>query len=349
MRIRTVFFLVLAFICLVFLYYQRAILTPFIIAAIFAYIFNPLVNFFSHKIKLPRTLSVIIIYVLIVSIISACVYFIAQVFIAESNEFRSSINTYISNARSDINLLPFPLRNSLYQTLESLRNADFLKVDSLFSLFPRAFTGLISLIIFLVSSFYFLKEGKGLMERLLVFVPKAYKIEVEILLRKINTVLGGYLRGQIFIVIFLSFVLFIALSILGVKFALILAVFSGIAEIIPWIGPIVATVVAVVSILLTGGSSTFHLPPVQTAIIVVIIYFVVRQIQDYLIMPHILGRITKLHPVVVLFAVLVGEHSAGILGLLLAVPVAAVLKILLEFSVDTINDQDLVEQVKKKS
>lgn len=179
------------------------------------------------------------------------------------------------------------------------------------------------------------------MERLLVFVPKAYKIEVEILLRKINTVLGGYLRGQIFIVIFLSFVLYIALSILGVKFALILAIFSGIAEIIPWIGPIVATALAVVSILLTGGSTTFNLPPVQTAVIVVVIYFVVRQIQDYLIMPHILGKITKLHPVVVLFAVLVGEHSAGVLGLLLAVPVAAVLKILLEFFVDTVNDQDL--------
>jgi len=182
------------------------------------------------------------------------------------------------------------------------------------------------------------------MEKLIVFVPRNYKVEVEILLRKINTVLGGYLRGQIFMVFLVSLVLFIALTILGVKFALILAIFSGIAEIIPWIGPIVAGALAVVSVFLTGGSSSFNLAPLQTSIIVIVVYFVVRQIQDYLIVPHVMGRITKLHPVVVLFAVLVGEHSAGVLGLLLAVPVAAVLKILLEFSVDTINDADLANK-----
>jgi predicted PurR-regulated permease PerM len=344
MRIRTVFFMILAFIGFLFLYSQRAILTPFIIAGIFAYIFNPLVNFFSHKIRLPRTLSVVIIYFLIISVISICVYLTAQVFISESVEFRNSINLYLNNARNEINLLPPEARNTAYQALLSIKNADFLKTSSLFAIFPRAITGFIFLVIFLVSSFYFLKEGRNIVEKILVFVPRSYKVEVEILLRKINTVLGGYLRGQIFMVILVSFILFVCLAILGVKFALIIAIFSGIAEIIPWIGPIIAGAFAVISVLLTGGSTTFNLPPIQTSIVVVIIYFVVRQIQDYLIVPHMMGRITKLHPVIVLFAVLVGEHTAGVLGLLLAVPVAAVLKILLEFSVDTINDADLANK-----
>ena len=84
----------------------------------------------------------------------------------------------------------------------------------------------------------------------------------------------------------------------------------------------------------------YSLAPIQTSIIVVIIYFVLRQLQDYLIIPHVMGRITRLHPLIILFAVLAGGHSGGILGLLLAVPIAAVLKILLEFSVDTINDRE---------
>lgn len=344
MRIRTVFFILIALITLVFLYSQKAILTPFIIAGIFAYIFNPFVNFFSHKIKLPRTLSVIIIYLLIISLIAICVYLITQVFISESLEFRASINLYLRNARNEINLLPSGVRNTVYQTLESLENADFLKASSLFAIFPRAITGFISLVIFLVSSFYFLKEGKNIFEKILLFVPKTYKVDVEILLRKINTVLGSYLRGQIFMIFLVSLILFITLTILGIKFALIIAIFSGVAEIIPWIGPIVAAAVAVVSVLLTGGSTTFNLAPIQTSLLVIIIYFILRQAQDYLIVPHVMGRITKLHPVVVLFAVLVGEHTAGILGLLLAVPIAAVLKILLEFSVDTINDADLANK-----
>ncbi len=346
MRVRTVFFIFLAIFTLLFFYSQRAILTPFIIAGIFAYIFNPLVNFFSHKIKLPRTLSVIIIYVLIISVISACVYLVAQVFFSESQEFRSTITLYLKSARTEINFLPPQVRDGVYQSIEALRNADFLKSSSLFAIFPRAITGFISLIIFLVSSFYFLKEGKTIVEKSLLFVPRAYKVEVEILMRKINTVLGGYLRGQIFMIILVSTVLFIALTILGVKFALILAVFSGVAEIIPWIGPIIAVAVAVISVLLTGGSQTFQLTPIQTSIIIVVVYFVVRQIQDYLILPHVMGRITKLHPIVVLFAVLVGEHVGGVMGLLLAVPIAAVLKILLEFGVDTINDQDLIDNKK---
>ena len=344
MRIRTVFFILIALITLVFLYSQKAILTPFIIAGIFAYIFNPLVNFFSHKIKLPRTLSVVIIYLLIITFVSICVYLLTQVFISESLEFRASINLYLRNARTEINLLPYGARNTVYQTLESLENADFLKASSLFAIFPRAITGLISLIIFLVSSFYFLKEGKNIFEKILLFIPKTYKVDVEILLRKINTVLGSYLRGQIFMIFLVSLILFIALTILGIKFALIIAIFSGIAEIIPWIGPIVAGAVAVISVLLTGGSSTLNLAPIQTSILVIVIYFIMRQVQDYLIVPHVMGRITKLHPVIVLFAVLVGEHTAGILGLLLAVPIAAVLKILLEFSVDTINDADLANK-----
>lgn len=346
MRLRTIFIIIFGVVALAFLYAQRAILTPFIIAAIFAFIFNPVVNFFTHRVKLPRTISVIIIYLVIISVFAALIVILARAFLLESAEFKASINAFMSGARGEISLLPPEVRASVYQTVGSIENADFFNVSSFFALFPKAIGGAIALIIFLVSSFYFLKEGKSVIEKSLLLVPRDYKVEVEILLRKINTVLGGYLRGQIFLIFLVSLVLFIALSILGIRFALIIAIFSGIAEIVPWIGPIVAATVAVVSVLLGGGSANFSLSPIQASIGVVVIYFVVRQIQDYFIVPHVMGRITKLHPLIVLFAVLAGEHTAGILGLLLAVPLAAVLKILLEFSVDTINDKEILDNKK---
>lgn len=341
MRLRTLLIIGILVSLVVFLYLERTILTPFIFAAIFAYLFNPIVNFFDKKIRLPRGLSVVVIFLVLVSLFIAFIFFLGRGLILESSEFRLTAVNTIANARSEVNLLPAAFRPAVNEFVSSLYNSDFLKASSIFAIFPKAVSGFIALLIFIVSSFYFLKDGKNLIERLILFSPRAYKVEVEILLRKINAVLGGYLRGQVFLVFLVSLILFIALTILGVKFALLIAIFSGLAEIVPIIGPIVATVAAVIAVFLGGGSSNFPITPVQTSIVVVIIYFVVRQIQDYFITPHVMGRVTKLHPFVVVFAVIAGGHIAGIMGLLLAVPVAAVLKILLEFGIDAINDKEL--------
>ena len=137
-----------------------------------------------------------------------------------------------------------------------------------------------------------------------------------------------------------SFVLFIILWILGVRFALIIAIFSGVAEVVPIIGPIVATVVAGGAAFLTGGSTTFALSPIQTASIVVAAYIIVRQLQDYFVVPYVMQRVTQLHPLIILFSALAGEHIAGMIGLILAIPVAAILKILLEYSLDKVNGSE---------
>jgi len=126
------------------------------------------------------------------------------------------------------------------------------------------------------------------------------------------------------------------LSILGIKFALVLAIFSGFAELVPLIGPIVAGGVAASTAFITQ-SSNFALSPEQLVLTVIIIYFIVRQFEDYFVIPHIMGKITRLHPLVILFAVLAGGHIGGVMGLILAVPVAGMLRILLEFCLDKIN------------
>ncbi len=335
-RLRTAFFIALGILIVWFLYVERAILTPFILAAIFAYLFNPIVNLFSHKIKLPRSLSIIIIYALIILVVVGGSVSLSKRIIDESSELTQFATTLNHEVKQQVNVLPDWIRPTISDTLYSLERTKLSLSPSDLSFFPKAFSGILSVIIFLFSAFYFLKEGRGMRDKLLNFMPNEYKFEVEILLRKINAALGSYLRGQVFLVLLVSAILFIALSILGVKFALILAIFSGIAEIVPIIGPIVAASVAAI-VAFIGGTSNFSLMPLQTAIVVIVIYTVVRQLQDYLVNPYIMGKITKLHPLVILFAVLAGEHTAGILGLILAVPIAGVLRILLEFSLDKIN------------
>lgn len=337
-RLRTAFFIILTLLAGWFLYVEREILAPFVLAAIFAYIFNPVVSFLSSKIKLPRAISIILIWAVIIAILSISGMFVIRRAIAEFSGLKEYLEEWTYLARDQVAILPEFVRPTLNEGLSSLQRAFVTTSISLFSVFPQAVSGIISFFIFLLSSFYFLKEGGNIFDKFLNLVPRDFRVEIEILLRRINLVLGNYLRGQL-LVILTSFLLFFTFyTILGVKYALVLALISGILEVVIWIGPLVSGTVAVVVVFLTGASN-FELNNLQATLVVIVGNFIIRQVQDAVVTPNIMGRVVKLHPLVILFAVLAGGHIAGILGLLLAVPVAAVIRILLEFSLDKINEK----------
>jgi predicted PurR-regulated permease PerM len=337
-RLRTLFFAVVSVLVILFIYFDRAILTPFVLAAIFAYIFNPVVNFFSNKIRLPRSLSILIIYLVIISAVVFLSAFLVQRILSESTELKNYTVSAVKTARAQINALPDFIKPTVNDALVSLEKSKIFSSNSLLYFFPRAISRLISLFMFLFASFYFLREGNTMLDKLLKFISRNRRVEIEILLRRMNMIFGSYLRGQLFLVFVVSLMLYICLLILGVKYALFLAVFSGFAEIVPIIGPIVAGAAATF-VVLTNGVSNFALPPIQAAIVVIIIYFVIRHFEDYFIIPHVMGKVTNLHPLIILFAVISGGHLWGVLGLILAVPIAAAVKILLEFSLDKLNSK----------
>ncbi len=336
-RLRIAFFLVLTVLLFWFLYIERAILTPFILAALFAYTVNPIVNFFSKTLRLPRTLAILVVYVSILGVIIFLGTSLTTKVISESTELKNLASNLIDTTKMEVNGLPDWARPTVQETLKSLEESRFFSPQSLFALFPEAISRIISFIIFLFSGFYFLKEGRNMFDRFLSFFSDDYKIEIEILARKINMALGSYLRGLVFMTILMSLLFFVSLSVLGIRFALIVGIFSGLAEIVPLIGPIVATTLALLAALITSNPS-FFLTPAQTAIAIGIVYFVIRQIQDYFIAPYIMGKITKLHPFIIFFVVIAGGHLMGILGFVLAVPVAATIRILLEYSLDKIHE-----------
>lgn len=342
-RLRTAFFIILAIFTIWFLSIEKVILAPFVMAAIFAYIFNPIVNFISHRIRLPRALSIIVIYLTIIALLVIFGIFLAMQAVNESSQLNNFINNLVVITKDQYNILPVWVKPIAQDVLLSFEKLNFFSSSSIFNFFPQAISRVIGFFIFLFSGFYFLKEGKNMISKFLYFVPNEYVTTVEILLRRINDVLSRYLRGQLMLVFLVSLVLFIALSILGVKFALILAIFSGFAEIIPIIGPIFAAIVAALVVLI-DGQVNFGFTPLQGAIGVIIIYFLARQIEDYFIIPHVMGKIVKLHPLIILFAVLSGQHLLGIIGVILAVPIAATIRILLEFSLAKINNRSRVSQ-----
>lgn len=336
---RTLLFSFLIILGLWFIYAERAILTPFIIAAIFAYLFNPVVNLFTHKLRVPRVISILLIYCFLLTILILGGITLSSLLVRDSSELHTFTIRALNNIQNQIRDLPTWLQPTAYDLLKNLKHSRFLGFvggQSFFPVFSQAISRIISFFIFLFSAFYFLKDGEKFFQKIVNVTPNKYKNEVENLLKKMNAILSGYLRGQIFLVFLMSLVTYIALLILGVRFAFLLGVFSGFAEIVPVVGPIVAATVAILTVI-TTGTVHFGLSPLQGSIIIAVIYFVLRHMEDYFVMPYVYGKITQLPSFLIFFAVVAGGHIGGVLGLILAVPVAAILQLLLQFFLTKVN------------
>lgn len=324
-----IFFLVLVW----FLYLERSILTPFIVAAIFAYVFNPLVSFFYSKFKLPKAITIFFIYFFIVALVFLFITIIARQISVESFNLNNIIQKNLKATRESIFYFPDFIKPVAYDLTNSFIKSKFVNFFQFTYkniIFAKAISEVISFFIFVFAGFYFLKDGESGIEKIINFFPEKISLEIKNILSKINVILSDYLRGEVILIFLVAFTLYISLSVIGEKFALMISVFSGFAEIIPVIGPITAGAVAVLIMLLTN-TNNFGLNSIDASIIIVIIYFLLRQIEDYLVIPHIMSKITKLNPLIIFFAVIAGGHLAGIIGLILAIPLTAILRILAVF------------------
>ena len=159
---------------------------------------------------------------------------------------------------------------------------------------------------------------------MLKFVPAQSRERTGYVAGRIHIVLGAYLRGQLLLIGLMSLVSFLVLQfIFNVPYALPLGIVTGLLEIIPLVGPVIAGALAASVALASQGPGA--------AIGVIIAYFILRELEDNLVMPLVVGKVVEIHPVVAIFSVLAGGAAAGVLGMILAVPVAAAIKVLLDF------------------
>lgn len=316
-----------------FIYKERQILSPFILAGVFAYIFNPLVSFFQRKLKVPRTLSVILIYVSIIVITYLVFSYIGSQLISEAAQLSSSEKNSplfdseqlsylpeweIAGRSYGLQTLGREFTRALSHTAQNIQN-------DIWPYFTLAASQLINVLVFLISAYYLLKEGNGLVERVKGWLSTKYHKDFDEILVKVNKALGDYLRGQLLLILVMSGVTILFLTIMGVRFAVVLGIVTGFLELIPYFGPLTATSIAALSVYVTGNNN-FGLTPLSLTIIVAMVFFLFRQLEDYFVIPYILARATKLHPLVILFSVLAGGHLAGPLGFVLSVPIVATLR-----------------------
>lgn len=316
-------FVGLLLVAILVLWVSRAVLGPFIVAAVIAYAFSPLVSAGEHRTGWPRIAVVGIGYAIAVALIALVVFLLAGRIAAEvhmlvdggpdalATTLRQLLGTDAIEIGGQRILVADIAREIQARALGLMASPG----DALHVAGQIGEAGLQTLLALIVT-FYFLIDGDRMMDRLIGLLPSEHRERTVDVLDRIHVVLGKWLRGQLLLIALVAAVAYIGLGpILHLPYALALAVLTGVLEIIPLVGPLIATGIVAIDAFARGGGGL--------ALVVIVFYFVLRQVEDQVVMPVVIGRAVHLHPVVTIFAVLVGLSLYGILGGLLGVPLAA--------------------------
>ncbi len=310
----------------------KTIALPIILAGICFYLFNPLVDFLERK-GVKRIISILVLYIVI---IGALAIIISSVIPPLKNQVDRLIDN-IPELTHDVQHAVTNLSNNRYveQGLQSA-NTDLDKISkdaskhlskyvSGFSSGIVNFVGTITEIILSVAVlpfilFYLLKDGKNLPNYIVKLLPNRSRSEAKFILADMNHALSAYIRGQIFVAICIGVLLFIGYLIIGLDYALLLAIIAMVTNVVPYLGPIIAIIPAIIIAFIT---SPFML--VKLAIV----WAVVQLLEGKVISPQIMGRSLDIHPITVIFVILTAGNLFGIVGIILAVPGYAVLKVII--------------------
>jgi predicted PurR-regulated permease PerM len=315
----------------VLLYLLRSVVGPFVFAAIAAYVLGWPIRSLAGRTRLPVPLLVAVLYALVIgSLVLIGVYF-GPVLAQETADLATSAPNIIESlfrqatGREEISLLGLTFSGAdIADSLQSqVLDAVGHPSDALVAA-QALLSGLIETLVFLVALFYLLVDGPRISEYVLSrFVALPHQATIRRVDGHLRTALERYIRGQAFLVVLMSVVSYLVLSLLfGLPYALTIAIATGFMEIVPILGPVIATFIAASVGLFQGGAGT--------AAGIIVAYVVLRQIEDQLVMPVIIGRAVHLHPLATILAVVSGSALAGIPGMIIAVPVAAAGKILLD-------------------
>lgn len=308
--------------------FASTLFTPILIAGILYFIFNPIVRFLEKK--LPRTLSILLIYLAFVALIVFVLSSVGPVFTKQVTDLFNSIPSYVKQ----IQIFIKQMSNSQWFTW--MMNQDFVSVAKIESSIgeyltslPENITGSLSSVFGVVTNiaitavtvpfilFYMLKDGNRFPNLAVKILPDKYKNEGLKIFKDLYETLAAYIQGQLIVCMFVGTACFIGFWIAGVKYALILGVIIAVTNIIPYVGPFLGATPAVIIAFLDSPTK---------ALIALIIVVAVQQTDGNLLSPLIIGRRLNTHPLTIILLLIGAGSFGGILGMILAVPAYALLK-----------------------
>lgn len=312
------------------------ILFPFVLSFVFAYIFDPLVDWLQ-RFKLPRVVAILLIVLLLLSVFTLALVVIIPQLVQQIGDLLEQTLDYAPKVKRwiETDLLGFLARfnidvqqikawvsQELPSRMQDILRTFFQGVLNITVGVGAVISQILNLVLIPVLTFYFLKDFDVIVTRIDNIIPEARRPMIRDYARQVDRVLSGFLRGQLTVCLIVGVLTTTGLMLFDIKYALILGITAGVLNIVPYVGLIVSLGLA----LLIG---LFSPAPLITCLKILAVFGVVQSLESSVISPKIVGDSVGLHPVWVVFAILVFARFLGFVGLLVAVPLAAVTKVFL--------------------
>ncbi|RPI56665.1 MAG: AI-2E family transporter [Chloroflexi bacterium] len=330
------------------------VLLPYVLGLILAYLLLPLVNWLDRHMprrlktwNVSRALSILVTYLAVIALLAGVVAFAVPIIVDQVRvlienwpELTSSVEDLWSEGLGWYReTIPEEWAQTIESNLQDLVNDVIAGVQNAIIATVRTVSGTIGFVIGLVVIpfwlFYILHDEKQVLQGVLHTLPEQARPDVQAVARLIDDVLSAYIRGQLLLVLFVGGMATIAMLIIGVPFALVLGLIAGMFEVLPYIGPILGAIPAVLVALLSDPIS---------AVWVGVAFFAIQQVENLILVPRIAGRSVKLHPAAVMVVLVIGNELAGLFGMLLAVPLAAIFRDVFKYLYLRMLDQPLTPE-----
>ncbi|MDC3415616.1 AI-2E family transporter [Aquibacillus salsiterrae] len=323
-------FLFLYLLTILFPFYEKffttslKILMPFIISGIIAYLLHPIVEKL-HRFHFPRWLAILTIYILFFGGVGFGLYKAYPLMINQLNDLDKNLPQFIDMYRNTT--------HGLYEKTAFLPEAVHKKMDDFFydleefvgdfiTNSVKQLTKIMDVVVVIavipVLVFYFLKDFKKIQSSLWKLTPKKYREEGKDLAIDIDKSLGNYIRGQLLVCLFVGLTSYGLLWLIGMKYPLLLGLTMGITNIIPYFGPLLGAIPALIIAFTIS---------MKMVVFVILSVFIVQIIEGNLLSPFIVGKSIDIHPIIIIFALIVGGEIGGVVGMIVAVPVLSVIKV----------------------
>jgi predicted PurR-regulated permease PerM len=312
------------------LYAVKDIVLIVLTAVVIASAIEPATKWFVGR-RVPRTVAVVILYIAVFTVLGLIIYMFVPTFINETSTLLQNIPEHIGSIEvssifsesSVLGSLPLSGEASLVDYVRGLQDSLSGYSEGLFRTLSSVFGGLVSLILVTVISFYLAVKENGIEEFIRVVTPYSHQGYAVDLWKRTQAKIGKWLQGQLLLMLIIGVLTYVGLVLLGVPNAFVFAVVAALFEVIPIFGPILAAIPAIAVAFTSSG--------LTLALITLGLYVVIQQLENQVIYPQVVHKVVGVPALVVLLSLLVGASLAGFMGVLLSVPIAA---LIMEFTHD---------------
>lgn len=321
----TVFKIILIILLFYFLYLVKDILAILFVALILSSALDPWVDWMQRR-KIPRTLGIILIYLALFIVLSLVIYLLIPPIVEQVRELSDDFPTFWEKIITGISFLKEysiehgfidSVRENLNAVSANLRGA----AGGVFSTVTSIFGGILSFFLVLVITFYMVVEENAVKKIVWSVAPEKHQVYIMQLVNRMQKKIGLWLRGQLILSFIIFTLTFIGLSILNVKYALVLALLAGLTEFVPYLGPLLAAIPAVFL--------AFAQEP-MLALFVAVLYYIIQMVENNIIVPKLMQKVVGLNPVIIIVVLLMGFKIAGVPGAILSIPVATAANVFIQ-------------------